>query len=56
MTKLDTLDLSDNINVTDVEPLMELKSLLLLDLTGTDISKEDIARLKEALPTCSITA
>jgi hypothetical protein len=65
LKKLDRLSLRDNPGITDegagddpnnpIGILMELKDLSSLDLTGTRISQEGIARLRKALPNCSIT-
>ena len=47
------LDLSGN-PLSDVSVLSSLKGLLELNLTGTKVSKEDLAQLKKDLSGCQI--
>ena len=41
-------------SVTDVEPILSLTSLLTLDLRDNEITAEDYARIREALPDCAV--
>ncbi|MBP3484155.1 MAG: leucine-rich repeat domain-containing protein [Oscillospiraceae bacterium] len=54
LTSLETLDLSDN-KITDVSPLHSLTGLKQLWLGGNNLSADQIAALRAALPDCYIS-
>ncbi|PHS18339.1 MAG: hypothetical protein COA78_02405 [Blastopirellula sp.] len=39
---------------TDISPLFKLKKLSLVHLMGTEVSKEEIAKLQKAVPDCKV--
>lgn len=45
---------SGTVTSEDIDSLLKLKSPKLLDLLGSDLNENDIARLKEAFPDCTI--
>ena len=45
---------SGTVTSEDIGSLLKLKSPKLLDLLGSDLNENDIARLKEAFPDCTI--
>lgn len=53
MTSLQFLYLNDNL-IEDINVLKYLKSLKLIDLSNNKVKKDDIEKLKEALPDCII--
>jgi hypothetical protein len=53
LTNLELMDLGDT-HISDLAPLANLTNLKVLYLIDTQVSDEDIAKLKEALPECSI--
>ena len=53
LNRVETLQ-HDVTEVTDVLPLMKLRQLQYLNLSGNNISKDDLERLQSALPKCRI--
>jgi len=54
LTSLEDLTL-DNTVIADLSPLLNLKNLKVLSCTNTKVTKEEVAKLQEALPDCKIS-